>query len=87
MNFFGLSLIAARQLSFLNITFIFNFHSEKFLPLNFSISYIAAIAFIIIHELTALIPLVVKIEDQTVNIIEQIVAKIIEIIKLKKNME
>ena len=34
----ALSSIAAKQLSFLMIAFIFSFHREKLLPLNFSIS-------------------------------------------------
>ncbi|CAL0299887.1 unnamed protein product [Lupinus luteus] len=37
--------IAVKQLSFLKIAFIFNFHRKKLLPLNFSNSYFAAINF------------------------------------------
>ena len=50
--FMSLSSITAKQLFFLNTTFIFIFHNEKLFPLNFLISYFAAIAFH--HKLTLL---------------------------------
>ncbi|PON80583.1 hypothetical protein PanWU01x14_001390 [Parasponia andersonii] len=45
----GLSPIDVRQLSFLKIAFIFIFHKEKLLTLNFSISNFAAI--LVHHDL------------------------------------
>lgn len=45
---FGLSSIAGKQPFFLKIAFIFNFHNEKLLQLNFSISYFATILFSLI---------------------------------------
>ena len=39
----GLSPITAKQLFFLNTTFIFIFQNEKLFPLNFSILYFTAI--------------------------------------------
>src|ERR1051325_9175542 len=43
----ALSSIAAKQLSFLRIAFIFSFHREKLLPLNFSISNFAVM---VLHQ-------------------------------------
>src|ERR1044072_3989598 len=50
--FAGLPSIAGKQLSFIRIAFILNFHREKLLPLNFSISNFAAIFFFSLNRFT-----------------------------------